>query len=189
MPPAIAPAPFRAMVQSLLDHLARHGVARRVQGPLLALIWNHIRAIECQVLGLLARLEAGTLRRFPARRRPAPGRPRRAPPPRRLPHGPLWLVRLVNETAYPASWLDRLLQHPDVPELLRQAPQLRRALRPLCTMLGVPLPAPAPPSAPQPPSHPPAPHRPAPHHPPPPPFAHAGPPCAAPPLRPAENPA
>lgn len=132
---------FAAFVTVLLEHLAHYGNQRRVSGPWLALIWNRVRAVQRQVAGLIARFEAGTLRRYPNRRAPTPPTARRQPQRRSpLPGGKLWLVRLVQETARCTPLLQDWLAHPDTAALLQAAPQLRRALRPLCNMLGVTLP-------------------------------------------------
>lgn len=139
--PALTPDRFSAFVADLLGHLARHGNARRVPGPLLCLIWNHLRTLERRVLALVARIEAGRVRRHPDRRPPTPSAtPRRRPSPGLLPRGRCWLVRLVPETARCAPWLHRFLADPDIAALLDDVPQLRRALQPFATMLEVRLP-------------------------------------------------
>ena len=140
----LSPARFAAIVQTLLGLLARYGHQRKIHGPLLVLISNHIRAIERRVIGLLERIAAGTLRRHPGRRKPAPRAAPRPPTARPLPTGHAWLIRLVQETAQAYPSLQFLLADPALPALLEQVPQLRRALRPLCTMLAVSLPKPPP---------------------------------------------
>jgi hypothetical protein len=142
--PTLSPARFAEMVQTLLGLLARYGHQRKIHGPLLVLISNHIRAIERRVIGLLERIAAGTPRRHPGRRRPAPRAAPRPPPARPLPTGHAWLIRLVQETAQAYPRLQFVLSDPGLPALLEQVPQLRRALRPLCTMLAVSLPKPPP---------------------------------------------
>ena len=148
MNPAIPTNNLAPIIEVLLDLIARHGHMRRVPGPLVVTIWQRVRAIATQVAALMARMQAGTLRRHPHRRAPAPRvAPRRPPTPSPLPHGHAWLVVLIQETAVSASHLQHMLADPDLPALLQTAPQLRRALRPLCRMLGVKLPPP--PAAPQ----------------------------------------
>ena len=152
-------------IETLLGLIAKHGHLRRIPGPLVVLIWRRVRSIATQVAALLARMQAGTLRRYPHRRRPDPSTmPRRPPKESPLPQGPAWLVVLIQETAVSAVHLRHMLAHPDLPAQLQAAPQLRRALRPLCRMLGVRLPPPpaTPPAepsapAPEPPPPPPAP--------------------------------
>ncbi len=142
-PAALTAARFAAAAAVLAGLIARHGHLRRLAGPLVVLIWQRVNGISGQVAGLLARMQAGTLRRYPARRAapPAAG-PRRRPKPPVLPSGHGWLVRLMPEVAVSGAHLQNLLADPDMPALLGAAPQLRRAMRPLCRMLGVRLPPP-----------------------------------------------
>lgn len=158
MLPSAPTSRFAVFVTVLLDHLAHYGHQRRVPGPLLVLVWNRIRAIQAQVAGIIARIEAGTQRRYPNRRRPqtptARHRPRTPPV---LPLAPLWLVRLVQETVRSRSLLQDWMAEPVVAAMIENTPQLRRALRPLCRMLDAPLATPPPPDAPSP-----SPSRPAP---------------------------
>jgi len=129
------------MVQALLGLLARYGNQRKVHGPLLILIWNLIRGIERRVNALLERIAAGTLRRHPGRRTPAPRAAPRRPPARPLPAGHAWLIRLVQETAQAYPRLQSVLADPGLPAPLEQVPQLRRALRPSLYYAGRPPPA------------------------------------------------
>ena len=73
---------------------------------------------------------------------------------RDLPHGPLWLVRLVPQASAYGSQLQHLLADPEFAALAETVPQMRRLLRPLSRMLGVRLPPPravaAPPDIPAP---------------------------------------
>jgi hypothetical protein len=138
-----------AIADLLCQIIARHGHLRRLSGPLVVLLWRRVRGITGQVEGLLARLRAGQLRRYPARRKPRRGPvPSRPPTPAAFPTPPAWLIGLIPEAAASAVHLRALLAEPDVPALLEAAPQLRRALRPLCRMLGVALPSPPPPAPP-----------------------------------------
>jgi hypothetical protein len=139
-----------AIADLLCQLIARHGHLRRLPGPLVVLLWQRVRGITRQVEGLLARLRAGHLRRCPARRPPRPGPiPRRTPAQAAFPTPPAWLIALIPETAVSAVHLRTLLAAPDVPALLQAAPQLRRALRPLCRMLDVSLPRPLTPTPPE----------------------------------------
>jgi hypothetical protein len=161
--PATLTNDLAAVVEVLLGLIAKHGHIRRVPGPLVVLVWQRVRCIATQVAALLARIQAGTLRRYPHRRRPTPQSTRRRPPESPLPQGDAWLIALIQETAVSAAHLRQLLAHPDLPAQLQAAPQLRRALRPLCRMLGVRLPPPpaAPPASPPAPPRPPLPRPPA----------------------------
>jgi hypothetical protein len=141
MPPTLTATHIAATVEMLCALIARHGHLRRLAGPLVVLIWQKVRHAGAQAGAVLARMQAGTLRRYPHRR---PSRPRAAPrrsaAPGVLPRTPAWLVGLIPEAASGAAQLQNLLSRPDLPALLEAAPQLRRALRPLCRMLGVALP-------------------------------------------------
>jgi hypothetical protein len=149
---------FAAGVEVLCRLIARHGHLRLLAGPLVVLIWARVRGIGARVEALLARMQAGRLRRYPARRAPRPSAAHRPPAGGPLPRGPAWLVALIPETAAGAAHLQLLLADPEVAALLTAAPQLRRTLRPLCRMLGVSLPRPAsPPPAPLPEPDPPQP--------------------------------
>ena len=135
MAPALRPDRFAAGIAQLLGLIARHGHLRRIAGPLVVLIWNRVSGIGTQVATLLARVQAGHIRRHPARR---PARPatRRRPARSVLPRKAAWLIALIPETAGCGAQLQTLLSEPEIPALLDAAPQLRRALRPLCRMLG-----------------------------------------------------
>ena len=130
-----------AVLDVLCEMIARHGHLRRLAGPLLVMIWQRVRKAGAQASAVLARMQAGALRRYPTRRPPRQiAKPRRSVPPSALPRQPAWLVRLIPEAAASAAQLQTLLSQPEMPALLEAAPQLRRALRPLCRMLGVALP-------------------------------------------------
>ncbi len=153
MHPTLPTARFAAGIEALCGLIARHGLARRLAGPLIVLIWGRVQGIGAQVGVLLARMQAGQLRRYPARRPPRRSPSKRRPSaPRALPCRKAWLVALIPETAGSAAQLQTLLADPEIPALLNSAPQLRRALRPLCRMLGVTLPPAAPGHQPPPPA-------------------------------------
>jgi hypothetical protein len=138
---AISTNRFAANLEVLCGLIARYGHLRRLAGPLVVLIWNRVRRVGAQFAAIQARMQAGQLRRHPARRSPRPAAaPRRPAAPSMLPRDPAWLMALIPETAVSAAHLRLLLTEPEVPALLEAAPQLRRALRPLCRMLGVALP-------------------------------------------------
>ena len=86
----------------------------------------------------------------------AAARPESRPRAPRLPGHAAWLAGMSAETAAAASRLRHLLTEAEVQALLRASPRLVQALRPLCHMLGVALPAdvlppPSPDAAPKPP--------------------------------------
>ena len=65
--------------------------------------------------------------------------------PHRLPGIHAWLCTLSNpayHTNIAAGWFERLFQDEEMRALCTQAPQLRRLLRPICTMLGIDPPLP-----------------------------------------------
>ena len=132
---------FAAGIDVLCGLIARHGLLRRLAGPLIVLIWQRVRTVGTQVGALLAQMQASPPRRHLNRRSPRPGATPRRPATRStLPNTTAWLVALIPETAASAAHLKLLLADPEVPALLATAPQLRRKLRPLCRMLGVRLP-------------------------------------------------
>ncbi len=112
---------------------------------------------------LLTRLATG---QYPP---PRPARPSQHSGPRaiQLPRSHAWIVaKLGYQAAAYASHLEHLLRDPDMLQTLAAAPPnaqaaAARTLRPLCRMLGVPLPPIL-----QPPPRPPAPKKPAPEKPP-----------------------
>ena len=129
---------FASIIDGLCRAVAEAGGRRLVAGPLVILIWSRLRRLAVAVVALTARIEAGRHRRFPARRRPRPAA--RRPARRDLPHGPLWLVRLVPQASAYGSQLQHLLADPEFAALAETVPQMRRLLRPLSRMLGVRLP-------------------------------------------------
>ncbi len=170
MPPPPNPAPaerFAQLIDALCRAVAAHGARHRLAGPILLLLWSRLRRMAARVARLAARLRLGTL---PPARRPASPRPG-GPPPRRLPQGFAWVVRLVPEAASSASQLRHLLADPQMAALVEAAPSMGRLLRPLCRMLGVrPPPGLKPPPRPaassraaRPPDRPPSAPRPKPH--------------------------
>lgn len=114
-------------------------------GPVLLLVHTALRRIARQFAAIIARLEAGTLRpRSPSaepRKRPETRKPRSAWP-HRLPNTPNWLLKLFQPSTHAAGDLYNLFHHPELQALLVAAPQLRRILRPLCTMFDIDQPKP-----------------------------------------------
>jgi hypothetical protein len=135
---------FNALIAELCRVLNAHGRTRFIEQPVLLLIWNRITRMARLFAGLAERVRAGTLAAVaPARSRDAaPGQADAADQPRVRPPGELprhfrWLVNLVPETEALGGELCWLLQRPEVEELIAEAPQAGRILRPLCRMLGV----------------------------------------------------
>ncbi len=100
MPAAAIPATPTDRFGGIIDGLCRAVAARgggrdRLAGPLVILIWRHVRRLAAQIIALAARIAAGQHRRYPARRPPRrPAAPRRRTPPA-LPLGFAWLLALV----------------------------------------------------------------------------------------------
>ena len=122
---------------------------RTLNDPALALVSLTMSNVVRRFAAVMARLDAGTLRRPPAckpgatpRKPPATRKPRQEWP-YRLRNAPGWLYVLIEPKHHLACFADSLhawIKSPDLQPLLVQAPQLRRILRPLCTMIGVELP-------------------------------------------------
>ena len=122
---------------------------RTLNDQALALVTQTMYAVTRRFNNVMIRLDAGTLRRPPARQ-PAATRGKPATPqkprgewPHRLRTTPGWLYLLIEPKHHLACYADTLhawIKSPDLQPLLVQAPQLRRILRPLCTMIGVELP-------------------------------------------------
>ena len=142
-------------LETLRRAVAENGKRRGIAGPLLMLIWSHLRRTILRVARLAARQGKPFRPRGP---RTPTVRPPRPKPKLRLPQGRLWLIRLIQEAAFGASQLRHLLAQPETAAWIAETPQLGRVLRPLCRMLGVdpppsiarPPPRPAAPAAPSP---------------------------------------
>ena len=166
--------PLTERIAILLRGLTLKVAERSMWGPLssvlLILIQGRIEAIKQRVRGIIGRLASG--RYAPRRRSAAPApRPgmRRAKPPGAVKYTKGWLVPLAPEAVQFRAQVLFLLQSPEMAALLAAAPgSLRRPLRSLCWMLGMPpppslaaprpvppapqaAPSPAPPPAPRPP--------------------------------------
>lgn len=137
-----------AAILSVADRLALtlEGLGRAVaaQGgrgvwtaALVLLVWQRVRRVDRQIRGMLARFQAGRVRRVVGPRRGVRGRPR-AVAARRLPRRFGWLLELVpGEAACFAGQVRTLIAEPEMAALLAEVPQARRVMGPLCRMLGV----------------------------------------------------
>jgi len=123
-----------AALLTLIPHHAR------LLGALTLPLWTRLSRARQRLARLLARLAAGTpprppgtAPRHPSARVPAPG----AALGRR--HG--WVVATLGyQAASLAAQLDHLLRQPGAAATLAASPGCARTLRPLCRMLGIPLP-------------------------------------------------
>jgi hypothetical protein len=124
-----------------LDGLAR-AVAARIAGGAMAaamivLVWTRLRRVDRQIKLLLERFAAGRLRGVTAQRSVA-ARGRERAMPVLMPRGFGWLLAMVpHQAACYAGQLRIVLAEPEMVALLEASPQARRALRPLCRMLGL----------------------------------------------------
>eukprot|EP01037_Dinobryon_pediforme_P011511 gene11510-11606_t len=112
--------------------------------PMIVLVWRRVKRVEVALLILMARVVAG---RVPVVRPRAvcgdvvevlPGAVDRAAVGDFVPRRSGWLVEVVGyEAAACRSQLEHLLSEPEMAALVRDVPQARRLLAPLCRMLGV----------------------------------------------------
>jgi hypothetical protein len=138
---AVQPNPadrLALLIEGLCAAIAARGAVGALTAALQCLIWGRLKRTAARVRRLAVRIAGGQPLAAPRRRAPEPSRPGRPPPPR-LPRGYAWLVRLVPASAAGAAGLQALLSEPEM-AALAQAPPMRRLLRPLCQMLGVPPP-------------------------------------------------
>ena len=142
-------------LETLRRAVAENGKRRGIAGALVMLIWVRLGRTILRVARLAA-LQGKPFR--PRGPRTPTVRPPRPKPQLRLPQGRLWLIRLIQETAFGASQLRHLLAQPETAAWIAETPQSGRVLRPLCRMLGVD----PPPSIARPPPRPAAPPAPAP---------------------------
>jgi hypothetical protein len=143
-PAAMLAARLTPVILALLALVrARVGILGDTTAPL----WNRISRIRQRLSRLLDAIAQG---RPPRTRKPTPTKPRSDPPKRervKLPHPRQhgWLVaKLGWEAAAYTSQLQHVLMDPEAQAALADAiahsPGIARNLRPLCRLLGVPLP-------------------------------------------------
>ncbi|MGC8469076.1 MAG: hypothetical protein ACP5NI_04125 [Acetobacteraceae bacterium] len=136
---------FAAIIEGVCRAIGTHAAKERLLAPVLRLVWSRLRRIGARFARLAARIPAGAPprphRTLALARRATPPASR---PPHRwagLPRRPGWLLRFLPPMVYPAkSQLEYLLADPEMAALLAASPGLRRSLRPLCRMLGLPVP-------------------------------------------------
>jgi hypothetical protein len=119
---------LKLIIEGLCQAIARRVGLGGLAGPLIVLIWTHLRRLSSRFAYATATLYRPS--------RPRPNRLRR-PPPRPLPRRKAWLLRLAPETASGASQLRHFLADPELAPLLAADPRLGRILRPLCHALGI----------------------------------------------------
>ncbi len=123
----------------------RGAVAARIVGnvlsvALMTLIWTKLHQVEARVLRLIAAIREGRVRGgwvCPGRASAVRAEGLRTPV-AQLPRGFAWLCVLVPYYAAGfGSQLRHLLGDPEMVALIAATPQLGKALRPLCRMLGI----------------------------------------------------
>jgi hypothetical protein len=152
--------PLADRLSLTFDALYRAVAARIARGAMTAamilLVCRRVRRAEREILGLLARFEAGRLRVLAGPRAGGGGGEARAGEgggghglvgpgvvgpgvaAARSPLGFAWLLPLVpGDGACFAGQLRTMLAEPAMVALLEASPQARRVLRPLCRMLGI----------------------------------------------------
>ena len=138
------PTDFALALASILGGAARLVAARyRDLGPLTLPLWTRFQRAAGRFTRLMARLAAGSL----LTPRPRPSRPRPAKPdpatprPPAIPRGRLWLIGTLGyQAAGVRAQLEALLNGPVIAAMLAAAPTAGRTLRPICRLLGLPLP-------------------------------------------------
>jgi len=138
-------AVLAARLDGILGHVLLLVAAKfRILGILTVPLWGRLSRARQRLARQLAALAAG---RLPRRRIGAPDPRARqgARPEARIPNGRIWLVaRLGYEAAIFGSQIEFALRDPQMLAALTQAtaaaPAIARTLRPICRMLGVPLP-------------------------------------------------
>ncbi|MHB1302214.1 MAG: hypothetical protein ACYCZB_01890 [Acidiphilium sp.] len=143
--PPTPPTPaerFARCIRDLRDVIAAQGLAIRLPSPLILLVWARIRRLAFR----FAQSVANSPR--PRKPRPADARPRPAKPRERaagepcLPTGYAWLRRLIPDYRinFCVGAIRDILENPEMAALIAATPTAGRALRPLCHILGIPLP-------------------------------------------------
>ena len=133
---------FVLILSGLRATLAGIASADRSRGDFVIFLWNRISSISGRLERLFARWKNGTLPRLRAPRPPREREARPAPP-FRLPGRRKWLVHASQLAIGPRSQLCHLIAtDPEIAAFLRDAPQARRLLNPICHMLGIDLDAP-----------------------------------------------
>ena len=139
--PCPPPERFATLLQWLTRAVVSMMGGERLALSVISLIVERIRRIKQRFADLAARISAGT---YVPRRRTTPPqrRPGQPPPPRSpLPTTFGWLLKLVPQAVVNRSQLQNLLGDPEMQALLAAAPTaMRRPVRSLCRMLGLPPP-------------------------------------------------
>ena len=134
-PPKTPLERFVRIIDGLCDTIAARGPGGVLTLPLLLLLWRRLRRMATRATRAAARVAAGTPQPAP---RPPPASPRPSRPQQlRLPRGFAWVVATVPGTAAYGIYLEALMADP-LWAPIAAVPSVRRMLKPLCQMLGVP---------------------------------------------------
>ena len=144
-PPFPAPtAELSAVIRSIRKAVGDLGLKLGLSAVLLMLVYRRLGQILGKMEQLVARFQAGKLRRrtaYPASSKTddAPAETRmRATPVEVLPRQFGWLVRQMGwQVAGYCGQLQTVLHRPEMIELLIASPQAIRILRPMCRMMGI----------------------------------------------------
>src|ERR1700678_927145 len=140
-PPCPPPERMATILQWLTRAVVSMMGGERLALSVISLIVERIRGIKQRFADLAARISAGQYtprnRTVPPQRRPGQPPPPKSP----LPNTFGWLLKLVPQAVGYRSQLEHLLRDPEMAGLLAAAPTaMRRPLRSLCRMLGLPPP-------------------------------------------------
>ncbi len=128
----LLPARFARIIMDLC-FAAPRGLGRDYPAfPLLTMVRAHLRRLGARFAAIAARAQAGTLRTSPRRTagKPAARRFSWPRPPRALPTGYMWLLKLAPWTCGGGAEIPTLvLADPEMAALIEAAPQVKRILR------------------------------------------------------------
>jgi hypothetical protein len=144
---------FAAAIRGLRDSVSARLNETRVPAPLRTLIRARLSALILRFTAIVARAQQPPANPRPPRIRDRTQDPTRAAPPGdslprdSLPRDHAWLLRMVpattnsvNAAAYGRAEIQTLLADPAMRALIAATPAAGRLLRPLCHMLGLPVP-------------------------------------------------
>jgi hypothetical protein len=142
-------ARFAQIVERMREPIGQRANRGGVTGVLLGFVfWRLVRMVG-RLDRLILRWQAGKLRPSRAgqpRKRPEPQPPVPAhlgtphPKPPRSLRGHAWLIGLAQGTAQASMLVEILIADAEACGLIAAAPQAGRIFRPLCRMLGIPVP-------------------------------------------------
>lgn len=146
IPASSAAGRFASIIDALCHTVPKFIARDRTAGPLIILIFNHLRRLGRQFAALAARAEAGTLpapRRCVVKRRAVVRRAGVPRAPNLLPRGFAWLGTRMPDTRVYGYQLEHLVTtDPEMAALLAACPQAARIVRSIFWMTCIrPVPA------------------------------------------------